>query len=493
MTTTHTRARAALLVATLGALGSALALAMSGCAPPPTQPLVRHEAPAEVEVSPARPCTRDVTAAAPPAPPPPTAVEARFDPTMNTIVLTAGQGVTLPALAQAVGNPDLVREVAPGEWLLGVDLTVLPGTSVLITAPTTRWLKLLSTAGRFASVKAFGGNVDVSGACITSWDVATGTVDTESADGRGYLLARDGAQMNIDRAEIRYLGHGDVESYGLAWRIEGTGGKITNSIVSHNYYGFYSYEIGGLVVADNEFHDNELYGIDPHTGSHNLTIERNVVHDNGKHGIVLAEDCVDSVVRDNIVYRNDHHGIVLYLRSDRNTIEGQRHLRQRRPRHQHQRVPRQRHPRQPRLRQRRVRHRHHPDLREQRRREQPDPWQRAGRDPHRQRGGPHHAPREHGRRERPLRRLRGRQRAGGHRGQPDLRQPVGDHAEGFCGGAGRRQRDLRQPGGSDREGLAQRAYPAGDRPCAHGRERWSRFARSRSAAATDSSTDLRSA
>jgi parallel beta-helix repeat protein len=151
--------------------------------------------------------------------------------------------------------------------------------------------------------------------------VAAGTVDTESADGRGYLLARDGAQMNIDNAEIRYLGNSDVESYGLAWRTQGTGGKITNSIVSHLYYGLYSYEIGGLVVADNEFHDNILYGIDPHTGSHNLTIERNVVHDNGKHGIILAEDCVDNVIRDNIVYRNDHHGIVLYLRSDRNTIE----------------------------------------------------------------------------------------------------------------------------------------------------------------------------
>jgi parallel beta-helix repeat protein len=321
MTTTHTRARAALLVATLGVLGSALALLMSACAPPPTQPLVRHEAPAAVEIDPARPCTRDVAATAPPAAAP-AAVEARFDPIQNAVVLSAGQGVTLPALAQAVRNPHLLREEAPGVWLLGADLAVLPGTSVQIAAPTARWLKLLSTPGRFASVKAFGGNIDVSGACITSWDPATGTVDTENADGRGFILARDGSQMNIDNAEIRYLGNSDVESYGLSWRTAGTGGKITRSIVSHNYFGLYSWEVGGLVVSDNEFHHNVLYGIDPHTGSHNLTIERNVVHDNGKHGIILAEDCVDNVVRDNIVYRNDHHGIVLYLRSDRNTIEG---------------------------------------------------------------------------------------------------------------------------------------------------------------------------
>jgi parallel beta-helix repeat protein len=151
--------------------------------------------------------------------------------------------------------------------------------------------------------------------------VAANAVDTDIENGRGYLLARDGAQMNIDNAELRFLGSGQVESYGLSWRTEGTGGKLTNSISSHNYFGMYSYEVGGLVISGNEFHDNRLYGVDPHTGSHNLTIEKNIVHDNGKHGIILAEDCTDSVIRDNIVYRNNHHGIVLYLRSDRNTIE----------------------------------------------------------------------------------------------------------------------------------------------------------------------------
>jgi parallel beta-helix repeat protein len=321
MPISQTPARTALLVGTFGALAGALALVVGGCAPPAPQPLVRHEAAAAVEIDPARPCTREVTVAGTPATAP-TAVEARFDAVQNTILLTGGEGVTLPALARAVRNPELLREEAPGEWLLGADLAVLPGASLQIGAPTVRWLKLLSTTGRYASVKAFGGGIDVSSTCITSWDPATGTVDGENTDGRSYILARDGAQMNIDNSEIRYLGHGEVESYGLAWRTRGTGGKITNSISSHNYFGLYSYEVGGLVVADNEFHDNDLYGVDPHTGSHDLIIERNIVHDNGKHGIILAEDCVDSVIRDNVVYRNDHHGIVLYLRSDRNTIEG---------------------------------------------------------------------------------------------------------------------------------------------------------------------------
>jgi parallel beta-helix repeat protein len=92
---------------------------------------------------------------------------------------------------------------------------------------------------------------------------------------------------------------------------QGTSRRISNSAISHLYYGLYSYEVDGLQVLDNEFHDNVLYGVDPHTHSRNLVIERNVVHHNGKHGIILAEHCVDSVIRNNIVYANKHHGIVM--------------------------------------------------------------------------------------------------------------------------------------------------------------------------------------
>jgi parallel beta-helix repeat protein len=237
-------------------------------------------------------------------------------------VLRGGTGVTLSALSGAVREPAALRELAPGEWLLGANLEVLAPASLRVAAPEARWLMLSSGAGGFVSVKALGGGLDISGSCVTSWDAEQGRVDTEYGDGRSFLLARDGSRMTVDGAELRYLGYGEAESYGLAWRLAGTTGSITGSIVSHTYYGLYSHQVTGLVVRDNEFHDNVLYGIDPHTGSRELSIERNLVHDNGKHGIILAEDCTDSVIRDNVVYRNQHHGIVLYLHSDRNTIEG---------------------------------------------------------------------------------------------------------------------------------------------------------------------------
>lgn len=312
------RRRNVLLVGTLGVV---LSVAVSGCAAPTPEPLARRDVPAAEAVDPAAPCSRgpadagtDPTAGA--------RVNASFDAGTNTITLAAGENVSIPALRDAIGRPDALREVGEGEWLLGANVVIVGGASLRISAPDVRWLKLASGGGRFVSVTALGGGLDIRGSCITSWDESVQKVDENYDDGRGFLLARDGATMTIDRAEIRYLGSGAVESYGLSWRTAGSTGAITNSVVSHLYFGLYSYEVSGLRIQDNEFYGNVLYGVDPHTGSSNLVIERNIVHDNGKHGIILAEDVGDSVVRDNIVYRNAHHGIVMYLRSDRNVIEG---------------------------------------------------------------------------------------------------------------------------------------------------------------------------
>jgi parallel beta-helix repeat protein len=306
----------------LSALVAAAGLLLTGCGNKTPDALVRREVAPAATADVTKPCTREATQTTTAAEPAPAGLAATFDQAGDKIVLTGGQNVTLPALSAKLDNPDLLKETAPGEWLLNKTIEINQGASLKIAAPTVRWLKLRSDDGGFAAVRTFGGGIDINGACVTSWNEAKGSVDEDYLNGRSYILARDGAQMTIDKSELHYLGFGDVESYGLSWRTEGSGGHLTNSIVSHLYFGVYTFDVGGLTISDNEVRDNVLYGIDPHTGSHNLTIERNIVHDNGKHGIILAEDCTDSVIRDNVVYRNQHHGIVLYLHSDRNLVEG---------------------------------------------------------------------------------------------------------------------------------------------------------------------------
>lgn len=295
-------------------------LLASGCSTQAPAALVRKTVPAPETSDPVHPCTREA-AAATAAPVAGGAATVRFDAPSNTIQFTQGVNVGLTALSKAVGNPAALREVTPGEWLLSANLEIEKGASLTIAAPEVRWLKLKSDAAGIASLTAVSGGLAITGSCVTSWDDVAQRADVNSTASRSFVLARDGASLTIDQAEIGYLGYGNKESYGLSWRTDGTTGHLAGSIVAHNYYGVYTYGVGGLAITGNDIHDNVLYGVDPHTGSHDLKIENNEVHDNGKHGIILAQNCVNSIISGNTVYRNAHHGIVLFLHSDNNTVE----------------------------------------------------------------------------------------------------------------------------------------------------------------------------
>jgi parallel beta-helix repeat protein len=245
-----------------------------------------------------------------------------YDDASNTIVLRKGADTSLAGVSRVLERAELLQELAPGEWLLSANLRVEPGAALRLAAPVVRWLKLRSDDQGFVWLKAQGGRLEFADTCVSSWDAARGGYDENFQNGRSFVLARKGAQMDIRASDLRYLGYNGPESYGLAWRLSGTTGQIVDSFVSHNFYGVYSFEVDDLVIRGNETHHNVMYGIDPHTRSMRLVIEDNVAHHNGKHGIILAEECSDGLVRNNVAFNNLHHGIVIYQRSNNNVVEG---------------------------------------------------------------------------------------------------------------------------------------------------------------------------
>jgi parallel beta-helix repeat protein len=250
------------------------------------------------------------------------ALGVRYERERQTIVLSEAEPTSLAAVSAALGRPDLLAEVQPGEWLLSANLEIRAGAALTIAGPEVRWLKLRSDSQGFVSIKARGGRLAISDSCISSWDPAANSVDENLADGRSFLLARDGAWMGVYRSHLHHLGYEANESYGVAWRLEGTGGEIVDSELAYNFYGLYTYQVRGLIIRGNEVHHSLRYGIDPHTSSSGLLIEGNVAHHNGKHGIILAEGCSDSMIRNNTAYNNTLHGIVLYNGSNNNRVEG---------------------------------------------------------------------------------------------------------------------------------------------------------------------------
>ncbi len=235
--------------------------------------------------------------------------------------MRAGSRGSLADLAAALRRPDLLRADAPGDWWLAANLTLEAGAQLTIAAPVVWRLRLRSDAEQFVALRARGAILELRDVCILAWDAARRQPDQQVDDGRSFILARDGARLLILRSELSFLGYDAPESYGVALRLEGTTGRVEDSVLGYNYYGLYAYAASDLLIRGNRVHHSLRYGIDPHTRSNRLRIENNLADHNGKHGIILAEGCSDSVVRDNVAYANRLHGIVIYQHSDHNLVE----------------------------------------------------------------------------------------------------------------------------------------------------------------------------
>ena len=378
------------LTVRVATLVAAAGLLLSGCGSTAPNALVRRDVAPAATSDVSKPCTREAAATgAPAAESAPAGLAATFDAAGDKIVLSGGQNVTLPALSAKLNKPDLLKETAPGEWLLGKTIEINQGASLKIAAPTVRWLKLRSDdAGKYTSVRALGGGIDISGTCITSWNEAKGTVDEDYLNGRGFILARDGAQMTIDKAELQYLGFGDVESYGLVVADRG-------QRRAHHEQPDRAPVLRALQLRRRRPDDQRQRGP-----------RQRAVRHRPAHRLAQPDDRAQRRPRQ----RQARHHPRRRLHRQRDPRQrrlpqpaprdralpalrpepdrGQRDVRQRRAGHQHQRGVEQHDQVEPGLRQHRVRHRHRPDRQGQRRAGQRRPRQPAGRAAAGQRGQP---------------------------------------------------------------------------------------------------------
>ena len=62
--------------------------------------------------------------------------------------------------------------------------------------------------------------------------------------------------------------------------------------------------MGVMIVENNTFHDNYLYGIDPHTGTHDMIIRNNKVYRKNASAIICSKHCYNILFEGNEVYNN---------------------------------------------------------------------------------------------------------------------------------------------------------------------------------------------
>ena len=252
-----------------------------------------------------------------------------FIPSNTTIRLTCGSA-TLTDIYEVIdeyrvaltgfGNIELInKESSDGIWFLKSNLVIGSNSSFTIDSTDTKWLKIYSDGEKAYSIMVFG-KMKIDSVKITSWDTEEDdyyyTTKSDSSDRRAYIsvMGKATGTTNITNSELAFLGYNSTleeehtPSNGISY-YGGQGSVLRGNNIHSNNFGFYSANVGGLLIENNRIHHNTYYGMDPHSGTHDMIIRNNTVYDNGKQGIICSQRCRNITIEDNEVHSNVASGI----------------------------------------------------------------------------------------------------------------------------------------------------------------------------------------
>ncbi|WP_311447097.1 right-handed parallel beta-helix repeat-containing protein [Frankia nepalensis] len=224
----------------------------------------------------------------------------------------------LPELAAAVGDPSWLEYDGGGQVTVRAALVVVGGAALGIAAPV-RDVVLESRRG--VLLGADGAALALDGVHVRP-SSAHPDPDWRAVDqNQPFVFANNDATLVISNSHLSHIGRDWNSSYGISWA-DGSTGSITNSEVDNTFIGVYTDKARDITVANNWFHDNTLYGIDPHSGSTGIVVRQNLSERNGRHGIIFSEDVTGSLVENNITRNNHLNGIMMDAGSTGNRIVG---------------------------------------------------------------------------------------------------------------------------------------------------------------------------
>ena len=206
-----------------------------------------------------------------------------------------------------------------GALVLRNTLLVTTGAELVVDSTTVPTLLLASSPVGYVTVRATYSSLRFHGhpgapLTVASYDPTTEHRDDDRHDGRAYVLAR-GSDMDIRHATLSDLGFAtNGHTSGVGWKgAEGrpaTGGA-SDVTFQRNYFGAYSAEARGLVIARSAFLDNVIYGFDPHSNTDDTLVTDSVAARNGRHGFIFSQSCDGNVVRDSEAYLNGGTGFMI--------------------------------------------------------------------------------------------------------------------------------------------------------------------------------------
>jgi mannuronan 5-epimerase len=256
-----------------------------------------------------------------------------YDSSKREITIDCGAANLTEIDNQLKDSTILHKETQDGIWLLNAGLVVSEDATLHINSSDVSWLKMEAPGndaledGENANGLVVFGSLKIDSVKITSWNQSTndyaknpGNRDlsenrVEKGSLRPFISVESDAvgTTDITNSELAYLGYEGGVNGGPVVGITyfGGGGSIIKNNDIHNlYFGFYSNGVGNITIENNAIHNNGHYGLDPHTGTHDMLIRNNTVYDNGGLGIICSLDCYNIIIENNTVYNNTKMGVM---------------------------------------------------------------------------------------------------------------------------------------------------------------------------------------
>ncbi len=202
-------------------------------------------------------------------------------------------------------------------WLLNAGLKVEENALLGINSKDVTWLKMIPSKNSPNAIEV-DGTLKVDSVKITSWNPKTNDYvrfpENAKEDQtlytiipRPYIKIEEEATgpTEITNSELAYLGYSCSGCGGVTFN-GGENSILKNNDIHHIYKGFYSKGMGYMLIEGNHVYGNEKYGIDPHSGTHDMIIRNNTVYNNYNAGLICSADCYNILIEGNKVLNNGH-------------------------------------------------------------------------------------------------------------------------------------------------------------------------------------------
>src|ERR1051326_4831562 len=272
---------------------------------------------------------------------------------VERLITVSCKSATLTDIYNQLNDPAVLNKEQQrnGVWLLNANITINKGATLTIDPTDTTWLKIIADEKSLAYGIHVLGSLKIDSVQLTSWNpktnyyamsngsressgpatalcgsncpIAVKDKLTHHGAPRPYIRIESGATgtTNITNSYIGYIGYeagwGKMTP-GLQYNA-GHGSVIRNNDFDHLYFGFYSVNVGNMVIENNKIHNSGHYGIAPPTGTHDMIIRNNIVYDNNGTAIICSLDCYNIRFENNIVY-NNHGGGIVFSRNTTHSV-----------------------------------------------------------------------------------------------------------------------------------------------------------------------------